>query len=255
MTIDYEVVRKYEKLKSHMAIKSKIYINNNKLYKIYNDNPKLKYQVKDELYRKEKYIDEIINYSIDDCVLPKGKIYYKNKFIGIIMDYYKEYTDFYKLINKDINVDKKILLLTKFDNALKSMHNNNLIHGDIHPGNILTNFKEIELIDLDESYFNYQKDNNEIKFDILNSINVMLSVLYNFDLENTIPFNNKDKKNFIIKFLNSISIDYEFKDYIKNIYLSKDMGVIYPTKFLKTINSEIINYDNQKLSKTLKSRI
>lgn len=252
MIIDFETVKKFEKLKSNNIINSKIYINNNKLYKIYNQDSESKINFLNTLSKKEKYIDEIMNYSINDCVLPKGKIYYKDKFIGIFMNYYKEYSSLYKLINNDMNVDKKILLLTKFINALKNMHDNNLIHGDIHLGNILTDFKDIKIIDLDESYFNYENSDSDIKSDILNSLNVIISVIYNFDLEEIIPFNNNDKKKFIIQFLNSISIDYEFKDYVKNIYLSKDMDIVYPTKFLRTLNAETINYDNQKLSKTLK---
>ena len=78
---------------------------------------------------------------------------------------------------------------------------------------------------------------------------IILSILYNFDLEDVIPFNYKEKQKFFNNFTNKISVDNIFKEYIINMYLSDDSFINYPYDFLNSIDEKKLEYDNKKLNK------
>lgn len=106
----------------------------------------------------------------------------------------------------------------------------------------------LKIIDLDESNFTYEK--YCLKSDIKNMITVIISIIYNFDFEDNIPLEKNKQIKYILRFLDEINIDYNFKEYLKNIYIYNcDTNIIYPDYFFNTFDQEKIEYDNKKLSK------
>ena len=81
-------------------------------------------------------------------------------------------------------------------------------------------------------------------------ITVIISIIYNFDFEDNIPLEKNKQIKYILRFLDEINIDYNFKEYLKNIYIYNcDTNIIYPDYFFNTFDQEKIEYDNKKLSK------
>lgn len=224
--------------------RNKIYINENTIYKIY--EPDGYYNFNDFLKSTEQFIDYLYSIrNIDGCVIPSGKIYNDDKFIGIFMCYYEYYINFEYLIASDIKFEVKLKILKDLVCALKNLHRENIVHNDLHLGNVITNLIDTKIIDLDEGGLisnnrDYYKSN-----DIKNLLIVILSVLYDIDIMEYL------KENLIEYFLSSVNLSNDFKEYIKiQYYYSVDTdNLIYPNIFLDNIDCEQIEYDKKKLSK------
>ena len=84
------------------------------------------------------------------------KLVYKNPndelFKGVILDYLYQYS---KLDTEEIDKNKMINILKRVRNLIEIIHKEyNLIHGDLHPENILYNIEtdKISIIDFDSSF-------------------------------------------------------------------------------------------------------
>ena len=164
------------------------------------------------------------------------------------MNYYENYFNLYDLLQMNVDYNTRLNLLKKINETIKKLHKNNIVHEDIHLGNIITNLNSLKIIDLDESNFTYEK--YCLKSDIKNMITVIISIIYNFDFEDNIPLEKNKQIKYILRFLDEINIDYNFKEYLKNIYIYNcDTNIIYPDYFFNTFDQEKIEYDNKKLSK------
>lgn len=242
-----EKLQNLKKLEVNVEPSNEIYIKDDKLYKLYNEDYLISFEKNKQM--RLKFINNIIKLNIDGCVLPLGKIYSKDKFVGVYMDYYKNYFNLYDLIEMNVDYNIKLELLKKMNETIRKLHKNNIVHEDIHLGNVITNLNSLKIIDLDESNFAYE--NYCLKSDIRNMVTVIISVLYNFDFEDNMPLEKGEQAKYILKFLDDINIDYDFKTYLKNIYIynSDDETIIYPDYFFNTFDQEKIEYDNKKLSK------
>lgn len=91
--LDLEDIAKFPSLNSNIKFSHKLYIGNNNLYKVYQSKNIDKFQ--DFLKNRENLVDYLYNCrKINGCVIPTGKIYENNKFIGIFMTYYKYYFNY-----------------------------------------------------------------------------------------------------------------------------------------------------------------
>ena len=244
--VDLKDVIKKEIYKTDIEISNYIYFDNKFLYKIYDKN--YMKQLEQNTIMRQRILDFLINLEeIEGVVPPLGKIYDKENVVGVFMKYYSEYFNLYSFLNMNDHNECKIYLLKKIVKSLEDIHAHNVVHGDIHLGNIITNLNDIKFVDFDEASFIV--DNSCIKNDIQNLLTVILSILYNFDLEDVIPFNYKEKQKFFNNFTNKISVDNIFKEYIINMYLSDDSFINYSYDFLNSIDEKKLEYDNKKLNK------
>lgn len=244
--VSFDKLENLKKLEVNIETSNQIYIKDNKLYKLYNENYLNRLEKNKKM--RLKFIDNIINLNIDGCVFPLGKIYNKDKFVGVYMNYYENYFNLYDLLQMNVDYNTRLNLLKKINETIKNLHKNNIVHEDIHLGNIITNLNSLKIIDFDESNFTYEK--YCLKSDIKNMITVIISIIYNFDFEDNIPLEKNKQIKYILKFLDEINIDYNFKEYLKNIYIYNcDTNIIYPDYFFNTFDQEKIEYDNKKLSK------
>ena len=223
--------------------RNKIYINENTIYKIY--EPDGRGDFNDFLKHQEKFIDYLYSIrNINGCVVPSGKIYNDDKFIGISMHYYEYYINLEYLIANNIKIEFKLKILADLICALRNLHSENIIHTDLHLGNVITNLTDTRIIDLDEGEFLIFRDLYQTN-DIKDLLMVILSVLYNIDIYKYL------KENHIEDFLSIVNLPKDFKDYIRNQYYCKLNidGLIYPNTFLANIDYEQIEYDKKKLNK------
>lgn len=213
--VSFDKLENLKKLEVNIELSNQIYIKDNKLYKLYNESYLNRLEKNKKM--RLKFIDNIINLNIDGCVFPLGKIYNKDKFVGVYMNYYENYFNLYDLLQMNVDYNTRLNLLKKINETIKKLHKNNIVHEDIHLGNIITNLNSLKIIDLDESNFTYEK--YCLKSDIKNMITVIISIIYNFDFEDNIPLEKNKQIKYILKFLDEINIDYNFKEYLKNIYI------------------------------------
>lgn len=243
---DLKNLKKYE---PNIEPRNEIYIKNNILYKFYNSECFNDYENNKKV--KLRFINKLLELKLDNCVIPNGKILDNDNFVGVYMNYYNDYFNLYDLLQINIDYDTKLNLLKKINITLKNIHKNNIVHGDIHLGNIITNLEDIKLIDLDESYFAFNKF--DMNLDIKNLMGVIISILYDFDFENNIPFTKVEQREYIENLLNDIGADSNFKDLFKSIFYFGDSDeIIYPDEFLNYIDIEKIKNDKKKLNKKLK---
>lgn len=245
--LNLEDIKKFPSLNSNITFSHKLYIGNNILYKVY--QPKNIDNFQEFLKNREKFVNYLYNCGeINGCVIPMGKIYENNEFIGIFMTYYKYYFNLYHLLSNDIEIAIKLRILKILTLSLKNLHDKNIVHNDLHLGNVITDLVDTKIIDLDESKIN-NNDNFEKNNDIKNLVIIILSVLYNTDLEDYIPIAEREKN--IKKFLSFTSFDIDFKEYIDYLYSKNNdsLSIDNLINFLKKVNVENIEYDNKKLSK------
>lgn len=246
--INLEEVKRFARLKANIAFSNEIYINENKLYKIYSGN--CEFYLKQNLNSREQFVEYLINLEeFNGCVVPNGKIYNQNQFVGVCMKYYRNYFNLYNLLFDEIDWKVKINILKQTSIILKNIHERDIVHGDIHLGNIITNLNDTRIIDLDESFFNFSDDNYDKQLDIKNLITVILSIIYDCNLEDIIPFEMEKRKRYIKVLIDKINLNSIFKDYIKDFYFYQNVNLVYPIQFLDGIDQEQIQYDKKKLSK------
>lgn len=242
-----DYVTKYKRLETvGLNVESKLYIDNDLLYKIYDEDIPLE--------EREKNIDRIINLNyIDYCLWPKEKIYINAKFSGIVSDYKKNYsnlTDVYK----QFNFEQAINMGNQLSNALKQIHKENLIIGDIHGDNIITNGENSYFCDLDGMKMDIENKNKMSLYTIMyndrspeildnqitDNIKLMvyiLSTIYKYNFENILKIYgteymqkivlnmllDNDIKYILLEMFNISDQNIYFSDFSNKLYNSKDM--------------------------------
>ena len=112
-------------------------------FKHFNDRLTL---VDDEFIDKIKEMDR---FNLKNSYLPKTIVNKNNNFCGYLTKVSNSKNMSWLVESEDTN--RKIVLLKTAKNALKEIHDNNIIHGDIHEGNFLID--RSVLIDFDNCHF------------------------------------------------------------------------------------------------------
>ncbi len=218
----------------------KLYLYNNSLVKIYR---------RGIIENREEIIDYILTRDkINGCVLPNRKVYIQDEFKGITMDYYHNYKTLFKLINdKSISYKERLEICKEIIESVKTLHNNEIVHGDINLSNVIVSSDATDnlLIDIDgglpKEIMCLQEFKNEIKNDQYTLMLLVMSLVYDFRFERYIynyGINNfkeiltsfsigKDLKNYIIRLINGDNCVNEYIDeYLGDMKENKSNKVI-----------------------------
>lgn len=110
-----------------------------------------------QIEKKENKIKNLMklkdNKDMKNIVFPKEIVYVKNKFAGYVMPFIKDSYELEKIsefvLEKNIKLSERIGMLKKVCDNIEIIHNNNIIIGDLHPGQIITNYEDVFFIDVD----------------------------------------------------------------------------------------------------------
>lgn len=107
---------------------------------------------------EEKYF-ALMNLSLKYSNIPKYIVTKDNINIGYISELLDDY-----LISKKKSLVKRVEMLKNVKNAILELHENNIIHTDIHSGNIMYSSKDdtCKLIDFDNSCFGKYKSKKSL---------------------------------------------------------------------------------------------
>lgn len=223
---------KYQELSTlGFNIESNLYINQNLLYKIY--KPGI------DLRAKEKIVNKLMSlYHIDNCILPKEKIYIEDNFSGIVLDYKKGYNnlaDVYKKFGFEqaLNMGKQLSM------TLKQIHQVGLVIGDIHGDNIITNYTQSYFCDLDG--IKICETNDEIKS--------LYTIMYNDCSPEILDNKSTDNIKLLIYILSAI-YKYDFEYLLKNKgteYMQKLVQNLELDNSIKYIMMEIFNIGSEQI--------
>ncbi len=143
----------------------------------------------EETFKKMMSLSKISN---EYFLIPKIFVYQNNP-IGYLLPYLDGYKSFYEIDDKTKKQKIKLLKLAK--EAIISMHNEGIIHGDLHTANIMFKDNDIKIIDFEsvkykkysfgnmndfsKEYLKINKPNKSI--DIYNFNIDTVSILYNYN--------------------------------------------------------------------------
>lgn len=116
--VSFDKLENLKKLEVNIEPSNQIYIKDNKLYKLYNESYLNRLEKNKKM--RLKFIDNIINLNIDGCVFPLGKIYNKDKFVGVYMNYYENYFNLYDLLQMNVDYNTRLNLLKKINETIKN---------------------------------------------------------------------------------------------------------------------------------------
>lgn len=226
--------------KKELDIKELIYDTiNTQIFNVTYNNKKYILKNKNDKIYSNKKIKLLSNINDKNIITPKYIVKENNKTVGYLSNYIKGET----IAHSNLDYNDKIYYLKKTKEIIEKLHYKyNIIHGDLHGGNIIINNKNVFLIDFDNCNINeyYIKkkycleqvekyiDNFGINYnlDIFTFNITTYSILYNcpFQLvrrniyQENYGFNNSPKVKKICKDLllenNNINNEYLI-DYIK----------------------------------------
>lgn len=168
----------YEKIKGVFSSESNVYYDEKYFYKIYKNLNNF------ELQRKELKINMLDGYSLENVVLPEGKIYCNRKFKGLFSNYIKNSYPLYdfKHVNKNAKDFFNIIKNSSF--TLRNIHEHEIIVSDLNFDNIIFDTKGNHyFIDFDSCKLN-NVPNDRISMVAHNYIKYRMcdyEVDYNFD--------------------------------------------------------------------------
>lgn len=155
-------------------------------------------------YLSEDHIQKLYSLSklkTESLVLPKYLIYNEyQKICGYLVLFYENYKSFYDIASE--SKETKIKLLKQAKEKIISMHDNGIIHRDLHPANIIYQDNDVKLIDFDSCFYNnittgsynkFSKSYLEINklspsIDIFNFNLDTISILYNIQWNEILNF-------------------------------------------------------------------
>lgn len=144
--------RKLIKLKCRANNESRLYHNDDELYKIY------KGLLRNELRRKNKKIELLSDgANIDNVILPKDKIMSENILSGYSMDYVKGSLILFEFAKRSKNVNDFLRVIYEVSLTLRKIHNDprNIVVGDLSFSNII----------FDKEFNHYFVDFDSVKID------------------------------------------------------------------------------------------
>ena len=225
----------------------------------YNDN--ILYKIVDEYFFRdevERNVDYLMNHDVPNTPKIYDKIYLNGNFFGYSMKYLKDTITFRNATYLKIDFDKALGAIQCVYQAIKYLHDRNVLIGDLHLDNVMIdNCGYGYLIDLDymifpgdEYKFNklydikYRHDGYRVSLSSKNTDNVRamicsLSIIFGIDLES--KFRNYfevNLENMYDEFIQSLHIGV-LNDYFSRIISGID--VEYFDDFLEDNSSSIKN--------------
>lgn len=214
-----------------------LYIYENMIIKIYNAYD----------YECEQNIDRLLSKTIDgNYTWPLEKVYFNDRFYGVVLNYYKDYYSFgYFLSDNKVTLEQRIILCKKFIKELKNLHNNGIVHGDLHLENIITNGSDIVIADLDYVIFESdEKFNLYLKNERIESLVVCLSFISGVDLINLKQFNFPEIS--WVMFLRLLGVNKELIDFVYNMQKGNN---IYFDEYLNCMSDNQLKTQIQRIKK------
>lgn len=146
--INYDDLDKLKKMRTTLSSESKLYIKDDLLYKILLDNHRNE--------KRKRNIELLSKYNHPNCVFPKDIILNEktNEFIGLTIDYLKDYKTLYKSIKTDkMSFERRKHIAIKICEIQSHLEKEKISFVDIHSNNIMIKDNDIKLIDLDSASF------------------------------------------------------------------------------------------------------
>ena len=205
-------IKKGTKISNKLTSEASLYLYNNTLYKIFNNNIQ-------NIEEKEDVLNTLYKYPIDGC----SKIYsllYDGDLIGYGMEYYDDFTTLKKV--KKIPLELKKEYSHKLIGLYKKLKEVGYIYYDFHEQNILVNKNDLKLIDIDSCLYN-SRENDIIGTRFLNEL--ILSMVFDcVFFECQIYYMKSDRKRIFDILYSGLSYEYgekgslnELDEYIENI--------------------------------------
>ena len=170
--IDNNKLSKFKKIRSTTNYESTVFHDNNRLYKILNDECRC--------IEREEVSEYLSKLNHPNCVFPRNKLLDTNyEFIGVEEEYLKGYKNLSEYINHNqIDFNKRQELAYKLCEVQYYLDKNNISFLDLHTDNIMTDGNNLKIIDLDSSQILDQNKNMDIyEYFRANLISTNLSVV------------------------------------------------------------------------------
>ena len=198
-------------LLENSGVEANLWVNGDTVFKILRANYREKL--------REKCIEEMTELSHPNCVFPDAKLVWDDtkSFIGVKERYLKDYITLSKYLNNNkIDFKTRKQIAYKMCEIMDYLHSIDLRYIDIHASNVMTNGKDIQLIDMDAAefkkyhaksdYFDYMREDmictylSELCFSILLNHDLdVRSIVNDSDIVKLIKKSNKSPKDFIEK--------------------------------------------------------
>lgn len=142
-------------------------------FKLFNDS--------NYIYDKLEKIELISKINEKELLTPKILVTKDNNIIGYLTDYYNGYSasNYKNLYTYEM---KKIKILNNMKNSINVMHQNGIIHGDLHSSNYLIKNTGAKIIDFDNCEYKSFKmnidDTNDLSYDFITKYGVCKEVDY-----------------------------------------------------------------------------
>lgn len=145
IVIDENSLQDLKRIKSSCNYESNIYINNDRIYKILDDDCRS--------IRREENIEKLSQYSHPNCVFPQNKLINLNgEFIGLEEEFLRGYKTLKKYLNNyDPIYKSRILLAYKICEIQRFLEESKISFIDLHTDNIMIKDNNIKIIDLDSA--------------------------------------------------------------------------------------------------------
>lgn len=175
--------------------------------------------------------------NIPSLAFPIANLTVNDKDFGYITKYYKDY------YTKDVALKKqkyyfkdKFLVINRLINAVKKMHSEGIVHGDLHEHNIIFNKNDLKIIDFDNMRIKDFSKTNTYRYK--NIVDIKYLVVYILNLLS--DDNSLDTAFKIIPFIDLLDITNDFKKYLKDcIYEKESIIGFYPDEFISEITGSL----------------
>lgn len=239
---------------------SNLYIDENKLYKIY-------FRWLNNLEQRERYVDEIMKLQyIKNAIWPQDKIYINGIFSGVVIEYKRNFKNLAN-IYRSLNFDDALTMGNQLSIALKEIHNNGSIIGDIHGDNIITDKKEYYFCDLDGMKFDMNNEKARVLYSLMYNdrnpsiadnqmtdniklLTYVLSTMYCYNLEDVLKTRGTE---FLQKLIYNLQLPIEVKNIMMNIFnLGANQPYFYEYSELLNNSCKDIEYDRLMIRDKIK---
>lgn len=261
MVLDRNYDEKYRCLEANgFNEESNIYIDGNKLYKIY-------LPFIENMKQREHYVDALMNLQyIKNALWPKDKIYIAGKFSGVVIEY-KSNCENLSTIYKKLTIDNAITMGNQLSFSLRRIHENGLIIGDIHDDNIITDCHNYYFCDLDGMKFEMENNQAQTLYSIMYNNNspiindnqmtdniklliCVLSALYHYDFVNIVMTKGTE---FLQILIYNLNLPLEVKNIMMAIFsLETEQPYFYEYSKLLNNNLIAIEHDKQMIGEKVK---